>query len=321
MKLDSSAVDYSPGSVGDIAKQAEDRGYDGFWLAETKHDPFLALAGAAAATERIELGTAIAVAFARNPMTVATTTNDLRLLSAGRFNLGLGSQVEAHITKRFAMPWSKPAARMREFVLAVRAIWHAWETGERLAFRGEFYKHTLMTPFFDPGPNPHGTAPIYLAGVGELMTEVAGEVADGFLCHNFTTERYLREVTLPALERGRAKAGRTLEGFEISGPVFAATSDEEVADVKRQIAFYGSTPAYKPVLDLHGWGALHEELHRMSRRQQWAEMSELVNDDVLHTFAVVGTPEEINAGFDQRYGDVITRISPSNDVISARRSG
>ncbi|GAB2871459.1 TIGR03617 family F420-dependent LLM class oxidoreductase [Lentzea nigeriaca] len=316
MKLDRSAVDYTPGNVGAIAKRAEDRGYDGFWLAETKHDPFLALAGAAAATERIELGTAIAVAFARNPMTIATTANDLQLLSEGRFNLGLGSQIEAHITKRFYMPWSKPAARMREFVLAIRAIWHAWETGERLAFRGEFYKHTLMTPFFDPGPNPHGTAPIYLAGVGELMTEVAGEVADGFLCHNFTTERYLREVTLPALERGRAMAGKTLEGFEISGPVFAATNEQEIADVKRQIAFYGSTPAYKPVLDLHGWGALHEELHRMSRRQQWAEMSELITDEVLHEFAVVGSsPDTVSAALLDRFGDVVTRISPSANVL------
>ncbi|MGI5503478.1 TIGR03617 family F420-dependent LLM class oxidoreductase [Lentzea sp. CA-135723] len=315
MKLDKAAVEYSPASAGDIAKQAEDRGYDGFWLAETKHDPFLALAGAASATERIELGTAIAVAFARNPMTVATTANDLQLLSGGRFNLGLGSQIEAHITKRFAMPWSRPAARMREFVLALRAIWHAWETSERLAFRGEFYKHTLMTPFFDPGPNPHGQAPIYLAGVGERMTEVAGEVADGFLCHNFTTERYLREVTLPALERGRAKAGKSLEGFEISGPVFTATSDEEIADVKRQIAFYGSTPAYKPVLDLHGWGALHDELHRMSRRQQWAEMSELITDEVLAEFCVLGTPETVTGLLLERYGDVVTRISPSQNVL------
>ncbi|RDI20895.1 TIGR03617 family F420-dependent LLM class oxidoreductase [Lentzea flaviverrucosa] len=315
MKLDSAAVDCTPGEAGAIAKRAEDQGYDGFWLAETKHDPFLALAGAAAATERIELGTAIAVAFARNPMTVATTANDLRLLSEGRFNLGLGSQVEAHITKRFSMPWSKPAARMREFVLAIRAIWHAWETGERLAFRGEFYKHTLMTPFFDPGPNPHGTAPIYLAGVGGLMTEVAGEVADGFLCHNFTTERYLREVTLPALERGRAKAGKTLEGFEISGPVFAATNDQEIADVKRQIAFYGSTPAYRPVLDLHGWGALHDELHRMSRRQQWAQMSKLITDEVLAEFCVLGTPETVTAALLDRYGDVVTRVSPSSSVL------
>ncbi|WP_394614342.1 TIGR03617 family F420-dependent LLM class oxidoreductase [Lentzea sp. JNUCC 0626] len=315
MKLDKAAVDYSPASAGDIAKRAEDRGYDGFWLAETKHDPFLALAGAAAATERIELGTAIAVAFARNPMTVATTANDLQLLSGGRFNLGLGSQIETHITKRFAMPWSKPAARMREFVLALRAIWHAWETGERLAFRGEFYKHTLMTPFFDPGPNPHGQALIYLAGVGERMTEVAGEVADGFLCHNFTTERYLREVTLPALARGREKAGKSLEGFEISGPVFTATNDEEIADVKRQIAFYGSTPAYKPVLDLHGWGALHEELHRMSRRQQWAEMSELITDEVLAEFCVLGTPDTVTASLLDRYGDVVTRISPSQNVL------
>ncbi|KJK50065.1 F420-dependent oxidoreductase, partial [Lentzea aerocolonigenes] len=168
---------------------------------------------------------------------------------------------------------------------------------------------------FDPGPNPHGTAPIYLAGVGVLMTEVAGEVADGFLCHNFTTERYLREVTLPALERGRVKAGKTLEGFEISGPVFAASTDEEIADVKRQIAFYGSTPAYKPVLDLHGWGELHEELHRMSRRQQWTEMSELISDDVLREFAVVGPADTLTASLLDRYGDVVTRISPSASVL------
>lgn len=315
MKLDSSVVDYTPNGIGAIAKRAEDRGYDGFWLAETRHDPFLALSGAAAATGRIELGTAIAVAFARNPMTVATAANDLQLLSGGRFNLGLGSQVEAHITKRFSMPWSRPAARMREFVLAVRAIWRAWETSERLAFRGEFYRHTLMTPVFDPGPNPHGNPPIYLAGVGELMTEVAGEVADGFLCHNFTTGRYLREVTLPALDRGRGKAGKTLAGFEISRPVFVATTSEEIADVKRQIAFYGSTPAYRPVLALHGWGELHDELHRMSRRQQWAQMSELITDEVLNEFAVVGTRDEVTAALLDGFGDGVTRLAPSKNVL------
>jgi len=314
MKVDSVEVTYDPREIGETARQAEAVGYDGFWVAETKHDPFLAVSVAAARTERVELGTSIAVAFARNPMSTAVLANDLQLLSGGRFALGLGSQVEPHITKRFGMPWSKPAARMREFVTAMRAIWHSWETGDRLNFRGEFSTHTVMTPFFDPGPNPHGPPKVLLAGVGELMTEVAGEVADGFLCHSFTTERYLREVTVPALERGRAKAGKDLTGFEISGPSFIATGNTEeelaaaVVDTKRQIAFYGSTPSYRKVLDLHGWGELHEELHRMSRRQQWDEMTSLIDDDVLHAFAVVGEPEKVAGELLARFGDVATRV-------------
>jgi probable F420-dependent oxidoreductase len=315
MKVDSVEVSFDPREIGDTAAQAEDVGYDGFWLAETQHDPFVALGIAAARTERVGLGTSIAVAFARNPMSTAVLANDLQLLSGGRFNLGLGSQVEAHITKRFSMPWSKPAARMREFVLAMRAIWHSWETGERLAFRGEFFTHTVMTPFFNPGPNPYGPPKVHLAGVGERMTEVAGEVADGFLCHSFSTERYLREVTIPALERGRARAGKPLAGLEITGPSFVATGNTEeelaasIAETRRQIAFYGSTPAYRQVLDLHGWSELHEELHRLSRRQQWEAMTAAVDDEVLRAFAVVGEPEQVAAVLLARYGDVTTRAS------------
>lgn len=315
MKVDNVEIVYDPRQIGETARQAEAVGYNGFWVAETQHDPFLALGVAAGRTERVELGTSIAVAFARNPMSTAVLANDLQLLSGGRFTLGLGSQVEPHITKRFGMPWSKPAARMREFVTAMRAIWHSWETGDRLNFRGEFSTHTVMTPFFDPGPNPHGQPKVHLAGVGELMTEVAGEVADGFLCHSFTTERYLREVTVPALERGRAKVGKDLTGFEISGPSFVATGNTEeelaaaIAETRRQIAFYGSTPSYRKVLDLHGWGELHEELHRMSRRQQWAEMTSLVDDEVLRAFAVVGEPEKVAGELLERFGDVATRVS------------
>ncbi|RKT52152.1 TIGR03617 family F420-dependent LLM class oxidoreductase [Saccharothrix australiensis] len=307
MKVDRLDVSYDPRTVVDSARRAEDDGCAGFWLAETRHDPFVGLARVAGHTG-LELGTAIAVAFARNPMSTAVQANDLHLLSEGRFHLGLGSQVEPHITKRFGMPWSRPAARMREFVLALHAIWDAWATGERLRFRGEFYRHTLMTPFFDPGPNPHGRPEVWLAGVGELMTEVAGEVADGFLCHSFTTAKYLREVTLPALARGRAKTGRSLTGLGISGPSLVAHDDRGVAEVKRQIAFYGSTPAYRKVLDLHGWGDLHDELHRLSRRGRWDEMAAAVDDEVLHAFAVVGTPAEVAAELDRRYGDVATRI-------------
>ncbi|MEU4801129.1 TIGR03617 family F420-dependent LLM class oxidoreductase [Actinosynnema sp. NPDC023587] len=306
MKVERLEIEYDPRTVGDAARRAHAAGRTGFWLAETKHDPFLGLSRVA--DVGLDLGTAIAVAFARNPMSTAVQANDLHLASGGRFHLGLGSQVEPHVTKRFGMPWSRPAARMREFVQALHAIWDAWATGERLRFRGEFYTHTLMTPFFDPGPNPHGRPKVWLAGVGELMTEVAGEVADGFLCHNFTTERYLREVTLPALAKGRATTGRTVADLEISAPSLVATDEREVADARRQIAFYGSTPAYRKVLDLHGWGELHEELHRMSRRRLWDDMSAAVDDDVLHAFTVVGTPSEVEAELERRYGDVATRV-------------
>ncbi|MEJ2858625.1 MULTISPECIES: TIGR03617 family F420-dependent LLM class oxidoreductase [unclassified Saccharothrix] len=307
MQVDRLEIAYDPRTVEESARRALAEGCGGFWLAETSHDPFLGLARLGGLD--LELGTAIAVAFARNPMSTAVQANDLQLLSGGRFNLGLGSQVEPHITKRFGMPWSRPAARMREFVQALRAIWTCWATGERLRFRGEFYTHTLMTPFFDPGPNPHGPPKVWLAGVGELMTEVAGEVADGFLCHNFTTERYFREVTVPALERGRAASG--LPPLEISAPALVAHDEAGVVEVKRQIAFYGSTPAYRKVLDLHGWGELHEELHRMSRRGLWDDMTASIPDDVMHAFAVVGTPDEVDAELTRRYGDHATRILTS----------
>jgi probable F420-dependent oxidoreductase len=301
--------------AGAAAKVLEDQGYDGLWSVETAHDPFFPLLLASQATERVELGTGIAVAFARSPMNLAQIAWDLQAASGGRFLLGLGSQIKPHITKRFSMPWSHPAARMREMILAIRAIWASWNDGTKLDFQGDFYTHTLMTPFFNPGPNPHGNAKVFLAGVGELMTEVAGEVCDGFLCHAFTTERYLREVTLPALERGAAKAGRTLADIEISGPAFVVTgtTDEEraasAAGTKQQIAFYGSTPAYRGVLELHGWGALQDDLNRMSKEGKWKEMGELIDDDILSTFAVIAEPEKLASGLEERYGDIVHRMS------------
>jgi probable F420-dependent oxidoreductase len=301
--------------VGTEAKEREEAGYSGIWTAETSHDPFLPLVLAAEHTDDVELGTSIAVAFARNPMLLANLGYDLQAYSKGRFILGLGSQIKPHITKRFSMPWSHPAARMREMILAVRAIWDSWDNGTKLDFRGDYYTHTLMTPFFNPGPNPYGTPKIFLAGVGELMTEVAGEVADGFLCHGFTTEKYLREVTVPALERGRVKAGKSLDDFEIVGPSFVVTgtTEEELASAskgtKQQIAFYGSTPAYKPVLDLHGWGGLQDELNTLSKQGKWVEMGDLIDDEILTTFAVVGEPETIGPELHTRYGDCVQRIS------------
>ncbi len=221
--------------AGQQARDAEAAGYSGLWSAETAHDPFFPLLLAAEHTSQVDLGTSIAVAFARNPMLLANAGWDLQAFSGGRFILGLGSQIRPHITKRFSMPWSHPAPRMRELVLAVRAIWDCWLHGTKLDFRGEFYSHTLMTPFFAPPASDLtevGVPRIFLASVGELMTEVAGEVCDGFICHAFTTERYLREVTLPALARGRAKAGKTMEGFEIIGPSFVVTGADEEAQVK-----------------------------------------------------------------------------------------
>ncbi len=312
-------VDGGIGSdLSKAAAQAADQealGFDGLWAAETNHDPFLALTLAAEHTERIEIGTGIAVAFARSPMTLAQTAYNLNAFAEGRLLLGLGSQIKAHITRRFAMPWSHPAPRMREFVLAMRAIWTAWEEGTKLDFRGDFYEHTLMTPFFDPGPNPHGAPRVFLAAVGALMTEVAGEVCDGVLCHGFTTESYLREVTIPSVERGLATSGRTRADIQLSLPAFIVTgsTEEEHAaaakGVREQIAFYGSTPAYRGVLDHHGWGDLQTELNALSKQGRWADMGTLIDDDILGTFAVVAEPDQVAAGLLARFGDVVDRVS------------
>ncbi|WP_433291177.1 TIGR03617 family F420-dependent LLM class oxidoreductase [Actinoplanes sp. CA-030573] len=300
----------SPMDVERAAARAERDGYDGFGAAESRHDVFSSLTLAARATETITLQSGIAVAFARNPMSLAIAANDLQLVSGGRFQLGLGSQVQAHIERRFAMPWGRPAARMAEFVAAVRAIWEAWRTGERLAFRGEFYRHTLMTDFFNPGPNPYGYPPILLAAVGERMTAVAGRAADGLLVHPLTSPAYLRERTLPILREARGDRG--LDGFTLGLSAFVVLGADEKARaqaeaaVRGQIAFYASTPAYRPVLELHGWGELADRLNGLSRRQAWAEMAGLITDDVLDTFAVGG---DVAKGLRERFGDLIDRLS------------
>lgn len=296
------------------ARAAEADGYDGVWVGETTHDALLGCTLAGRATSSVQVGTGIAIAFARSPMTLAIGANDLQLLTGGRFVLGLGSQVKAHITRRFSMPWSSPAPRMREFVLAVRAIWRSWQEGVPLDFAGDFYTHTLMPPFFDPGPNPHGPPPVFLAAVGDHMTRVAGEIADGLLCHGFTTERYLREVTLPNLEAGRRAAGASMDGFQISGLPFVVTGETEEAmaaaarATREQIAFYASTPSYRPVLDVHGWGELQTELTALSKAGRWAEMADRIDDDVLRAFAVVAEPAGVAAEIRRRYGDLFTRL-------------
>ncbi|HXY43916.1 MAG TPA: LLM class F420-dependent oxidoreductase [Acidimicrobiales bacterium] len=300
--------------MGERAREVEAQGYDGAWSTETGHDPLLILAAAAPATERLQLGTGIVVAFGRSPMITATMANDVQLLSKGRLLLGLGSQIKPHIEKRYSMPWSHPAARMREYILALRAIWASWNEGTKLNFRGDFYTHTLMTPFFSPGPNPYGAPKVFLAAVGELMTEVAGEVADGILIHGFTTERYLREKTMPALGRALAAGGRSRESFQVSYPGFIITGTPEERETARamvrgQIAFYGSTPAYRPVLELHGWGDLQTELNNLSKLGEWAKMATLIDDDVLDAFAVTAEPGDVAAEVRKRYGDLIDRFS------------
>ena len=300
------------------ARAAEEAGYDGLWSAESAHDPHLPLVAAAQSTSTLELGTAITVAFARTPMSLAYTANDLQTLTQGRFVLGLGSQVRPHIQRRFDMPWSKPAARMREFIEAMRAIWRSWSTESKLDFKGEFYSHTLMTPFFSPGPNPWGAPPIYLAAVGEHMTEVAGAVCDGLMPHPFTTERYLRHKTLPIVERGLRDTGRTLDDFSISLQALVATgrTEEEMAaavrGVRDQIAFYGSTPTYHPVLELHGWGELGAELLSLSRSERadrWTAMGDLIDNEILSAFAIVAEPDRVGPAIVERFAGLADRFS------------
>jgi probable F420-dependent oxidoreductase len=316
--LDAALLSTGIDDVPATARDLEARGYAGVWASEADHDPFLPLLSAAQATSRLQVGTAIAVAFARSPMTLAMTAHDLQRYSRGRFVLGLGSQIRPHIEKRFSMPWSPPVDRMREYIAALRAIWNAWQHSTRLRFEGEHYRHTLMTPMFSPSAHEWGAPPVHLAAVGPVMTRLAGEVADGLLVHGFTTERYLREKTLPALEEGLAAAGRSrtdvtvsLPGFVVSGATDADRAAAASA-VKATLAFYGSTPAYRPVLELHGWGALADELHSLSvsrREDKWTAMRDLIDDDVLTAFAVVAEPDGVGAEVRARFDGVVDRFS------------
>jgi len=315
MKIDSGLM--GTANLSEIPAQArslESQGFDGMVTAEIANDPFLPLVLAAEHTERIELMTSIAVAFARNPMTLANIGNDLQAYSEGRFILGLGSQIKPHITKRFSQPWSHPAPRMREFVLALRAIWDCWYKGEKLNFRGDFYTHTLMTPMFTPTNNAYGPPRVVLAAVGPKMTEVVGEVADGMLIHAFTTEKYLREVTLPSIETGLARAGRARSELELCYPAFIVTGhDEREWEAMRQatakqIGFYGSTPAYRGVLEVHGWGDLQSELNTLSKRGEWDTMGERITDEIIEAFAIVAEPAKVAGALRDRFGGLVDRM-------------
>lgn len=309
-------------AAADAARDAESAGYDGVLWPEIAHDPFLPVALGAAATERVELFTGIAVAFARNPMTVAVTANDLHRLSGGRFVLGLGSQIRPHVTKRFSMPWSQPADRMREFVLAVRAIWDSWQDSTPLRFEGAFYTHTLMTPMFDQGPSGHGSPKVFVAAVGPGMTRVAGEVADGLMAHGFTTPQYLRDVTLANLAEGLATAGRSRSDVEVTVPLMTVLDGPDVEQslraTKMQLGFYGSTPAYRPVLEHHGWGDLGDELNRLSKAGDWEGMGRAIDDEVVETFAIVTDADGVAAAVEARFGGLVDRVQTGLDAEVVR---
>ncbi|HMT25000.1 MAG TPA: TIGR03617 family F420-dependent LLM class oxidoreductase [Microthrixaceae bacterium] len=302
-----------------IYPEIEAVGYDRAFSFEAKHDPFLPLAVAAEHTSRIELGTAIAIAFARTPMTLANIGWDLQALTGGRFVLGLGTQIAPHITQRFSMQWSEPVARLREMVAAIRAIWRSWETGERLSFAGRYYTHTRMIPAFDPGPSPFGAPRILTAGFGPQMTALAGECADGFLVHPLNTRRSLEQLTMPAIAEGLARAGRSRSDIEITAVTIVVTgrSEEEFVRsreaVREQLAFYGTTPAYRPVFELSGRGDLHVELKRRGAAGEWSAMSELIDDEFLAEVAVVGEPHEIAPQLRRRLGGITDHVSLVNN--------
>ncbi len=319
MKVYTTAPLEDPREARTLYRKLEDIGYDGGFSFEAKHDPFLPLAVAAEHTEHLTLGTAITIAFARNPMNLANLAYDMQSISGGRFILGLGSQVKPHIEKRFSSTWSHPAKRMREIVLAIRAIWDCWEVNSKLDFRGEFYQHTIMIPAFNPGPNPYGPPPIFTGGFGPLMTAVAGEVADGFIAHPFNTRESLLKNTLPALEKGLAKAGRSRSDLEImcSTLIITADTEEQLEKItlaaRKQLAFYGSTPAYQPTLACHGWEDVHNELNALSKQGRWDDMTDLISDDILNAIAVVGPRNEIAAAVTKRLDGIADSVALTNN--------
>ena len=302
--------------------RAERLGYDFISTNETKHNPFLAATLASEHSTTMSVRTSIALAFARSPMDTAYIAWDLQALSGGRFHLGLGSQVRGHIIRRFNMPWGRPAARMREYILALRAIWDSWQHGAALNFQGDFYNFNLMPPFFDPGPIDKPGIKIYVAAVNERMQQIAGEVCDGVLLHSFNTPKHTKEVVLPNLEKGAAKAGKTLADLDIHGGGFIVTGadDEELAanmrEAKNSISFYASTRSYAPVMNTHGWNDTAQKLYRMSVDGQWDQMGEQVTDDMLEAFAVVGTYDSIVDNIKERYGPFASSMSFSIPVRS-----
>ena len=317
MFFDAALTHTSLSQIPALAQAAETFGFSAVWTTETQHDPFLPLALAAEHTTRLRFGTAVAIAFARSPMTLAHTAWDLAAQSGGRFMLGLGTQVKPHIERRFGMAWPEsPVNKLREMILAIRAIWSSWQTGERLNFRGEYFKLTLMTPFFNPGPIEHPRIPIFLAGVNTGLARLCGEAGDGYHVHPLHTAAYVREVVKPAIDEGAAKTGRPSNAVELSGSVFAITSPAEQESVRRQISFYASTPSYRTVLAHHGWEVVGEKLSALAARGAWDDMSGLISDEMLAEFAIAAPLSELADSLKARYGNLFQRVTLYRPFVS-----
>jgi probable F420-dependent oxidoreductase len=310
MLLDANLPPVTLRQIPALAQAAENIGFSALWSTETLHDPFLPLGLIAEHSQRLHFGTAVAVAFARSPATLAYTAWDLADSSRGRFILGLGTQVRAHIVRRFGMPWpDSPAGKLREMIGAIRALWEAWQEGGPLSFQGEHYNLNLMTPFFNPGPIDHPHVPIYIAGVNTGLCRLAGEVADGMLAHPYHSVRYLQEVVRPAVAAGAARAGRDPALIQVAVTALVATTQDEAEFARSQIAFYASTPSYRPVMALHGWGEVADQLRALARGGEWGEMGGRITDEMLHTFAVVASEDELAATLRRRYAGLADRLS------------
>ncbi len=309
MKIDVGVLVPNLLDIPDLARAAEEVGFDALWTSETQHDAFLPLALAAEHTTRLELGTSIAVAFSRSPTALAHIAWDLANASRGRFILGLGTQVKAHIERRFGMVWEPPTPKLREMILAIRAVWDSWQGDGTVNFRGKYYKITLMTPFFNPGPIDYPQIPIYIAGVNEHLCQMAGELCQGFHIHPFHTTQYIREVVLPNIERGLQQAGRTRESIQLSSAIFVATDEIEREAARMQISFYASTPTYRTVLAVHGWGDVAERLSHLAARKRWDDMPALITDQILNEVAIIAPMEEVPARIQRRYAGLLDRVT------------
>lgn len=310
MKLDAALGPTPLSDVPAVAAAAEAIGFDALWTSETQHDPFLPLALVAEHTTRLRFGTAVAIAFARSPTVLAHTAWDLAAASGGRFVLGLGTQVRAHIERRFGMPWpASPTGALREFIAGLRAVWRAWQHGERLQQRGDHYKLSLMSPFFSPAPIETPDIPVFLAGVNRALCRLAGECAEGLHAHPLHSVEYLRQRVVPAIREGAQAAERDPDQVSLSVSVFSAADPGEADFARSQIAFYASTPSYRPVMELHGWGQIAERLSGLARHGAWAEMPALIDDDILRTFAVVADEDHLPEVLRQRYDGLAHRLT------------
>ncbi|HRQ22270.1 MAG TPA: TIGR03617 family F420-dependent LLM class oxidoreductase [Anaerolineales bacterium] len=310
MKLDAALPPVPLKDVPAIAKAAEGIGFSALWTQETQHDPFLPCALLAEHTAKLEMGTAIAVSFARSPANLAYTAWDLAAQSGGRFILGLGTQVKAHVERRFGMSWPQSVTgKLREQIQVIRALWDSWQNGTKLNFRGEYYKITLMSPFFNPGAIANPNIPIYIAGVNTGLARLAGELCEGFHAHPFNSPRYMNEVIPPSIEEGLRKSGRKRSDVVVSMTPFVATTPEEQAFARMQVAFYASTPSYKPVMDLHGWGDTAGQLSGFASKGEWAEMPMLITDEMLAEFCLMTTQENLAGDLKKRFGGIADRLT------------